>query len=505
MKYNIKVYNIQEDGQRKDANGNPHQEDSIFPAKDKATEKDRLFILCDGMGGHDAGEVASQTVCAAMSSSILAAQPDTEGPFTEEILQKGISDAFFALDDKDTGATKKMGTTMTALKLYSGGAMIAHMGDSRVYHIRPGRTAAETKILFQTRDHSLVNDLIAIGELTEEEARTSRQKNVITRAMQPHMDRRPKADIKFIPDEKDPDIKSGDYFYLCSDGMLEHMENEQLCYFFSESAGTDEEKVQKLISATLENRDNHTAIIVHILDVFLENIPTENSQETQQTAKAPKLMAEVHDEEEVQNNDSEINSGESSETEVDNFQKNAAASDFSHPIKSNSDAVMPAQSSIQHQQVADKYKQRDNPRKGLSIRSILAGFTIAVVVIGGFFGIRGCNKSDKEHGENNLEQIIPAKEANSSPHQAPNNRQPKEELTHQPDKPSQPSQSSNQASSAAANAATEFVDGSGHPNGSPIQTSIQTVTTTDPKQDATEAVSSDEDKINEVVNPGKKR
>lgn len=500
MKYNIKVYNIQEDGQRKDANGNPHQEDSIFPAKGKATEKDRLFILCDGMGGHDAGEVASQTVCAAMSSSILAAQPDAEGPFTEEILQKGISDAFFALDDKDTGAAKKMGTTMTALKLYNGGAMIAHMGDSRVYHIRPGKTAADTKILFQTRDHSLVNDLIAIGELTEEEAKTSRQKNVITRAMQPHMDRRHKADIKYIPDEKDPDIQSGDYFYLCSDGMLEHMENEQLCYFFSESAGSDEEKVQKLISATIENRDNHTAIIVHILDVLVENIPAENNHAAHHTAEAPKLMAEVHDEEDVQNNDCESNSSENPETvKVDN-QKRSPKTGFSQSKKSKADAVIPFQNSVQRQQATDNKQQRAKHGNGLNIKWIAAGFTLASVVFGGLFGIRGCKNFHKDTKADKQEQAIPAKEVNSSSPQSSIQRPPKEESTQQQDNPSQ---SSNQVSPTAANAATEFVEGSNRPNGSAIQTTIQAVITTDPKQDAEGAVSSDEDKINEVVNHGK--
>ncbi len=264
MKYRLRAYSIWDCGKRVDAEGKPHQEDSLFPAHNKATASDRLFILCDGMGGHDAGEVASATVCEAMSKSILSAHQDAEGAFSEEDFNKALADAFAALDAKDDGTSvKKMGTTMTLLKLHNGGDLIAHIGDSRVYHIRPGKTREETRIIFRTEDHSLVNELVKAGELTPEEARFSKQRNVITRAMQPHAEQRPKADI-----HTSGDIQPGDYFYLCSDGMLENMEDEQLCYFFSQEAGDDQRKVESLLKATRENRDNHSAILVHVLDVI---------------------------------------------------------------------------------------------------------------------------------------------------------------------------------------------------------------------------------------------
>lgn len=265
MKYKLKVYSIWEFGQRKDAEGNPHQEDSLYPPFGKATEADRTFILCDGMGGHDAGEVASATVCEAMSASIRNNGHDAAGVFTNEDLKAAIAAAFDALDRKDSGAEKKMGTTMTFLKFHNEGVTIAHMGDSRVYHIRPGKTGEETQILHETEDHSLVNDLVKIGELTREEARFSKQKNVITRAMQPKQERRPKADVYHTAD-----IKPGDYFYMCSDGMLEQpeMENGQvLKNIFSAQGGTDERRVEILRGATEENRDNHTAFIIRVEEV----------------------------------------------------------------------------------------------------------------------------------------------------------------------------------------------------------------------------------------------
>ena len=87
MKFKLKAYSIWEFGKRVDANGNPHQEDSLFPAHGEQQDSDRLFVLCDGMGGHDAGEVASATVCEAMGRSVMASVPDSEALFTDDMLK----------------------------------------------------------------------------------------------------------------------------------------------------------------------------------------------------------------------------------------------------------------------------------------------------------------------------------------------------------------------------------------------------------------------------------
>ena len=282
MKYKIETGSIWEFGQRKDEQGNPHQEDSIFPAHGKSQPSDRLFILCDGMGGHAAGEVASSTVCEAMSKSLLPLKPD----FAESDISTAVTAAYDSLDAIDNNAEgkNKMGTTMTCLVLHGGGATIAHMGDSRVYHIRPGKEREDTEILFQTRDHSLVNDLVAIGEITPEEAKTHPRKNVITRALQPHVENRQQADIRTIND-----IKPGDWFYLCSDGMLEQMDDSAIRFIFSDATGGMDKKLEMLTLATRENRDNHTAYLIHVLDV-----------ECQQSVKKPDnvlppLMGDVED------------------------------------------------------------------------------------------------------------------------------------------------------------------------------------------------------------------
>lgn len=404
MKYKLKVYSISEFGQRKDSQGNPHQEDSMFPEYGKQSDDDRLFILCDGMGGHDAGEVASATVCEAMSDSILNDGHDKEGVFTSEDFSDALNAAFDALDKKDSGAEKKMGTTMTFLKLHDKGAFIAHMGDSRVYQIRSGKTGEETQIVFQTEDHSLVNDLIKIGELTKEEARLSKQKNVITRAMQPNMGRRPKADVY-----ETSDIKSGDYFYLCSDGMLEQaeMENgESLKNIFSGMGGTDENKVQILKSVTENNRDNHTAFIIHIIDVMdpIEKIlPTVSDKEE----KVDKFAAIV--EEDQTSSDSAIVDNSS----VGSQESNTSPKTVDSSVSTESGSDLPTidkENKVSAIQDMKKRKGGVVPRFHspevkkiwpMVIRFLVAAIVVAAVIVG-ITSVKSCS-SEKD---NKLEEVF---------------------------------------------------------------------------------------------------
>ena len=171
MKFEIEAYNLQELGQR------ANQEDSLFPALGKVTSGDRLFVLCDGMGGHEKGEVASATVCEQISRTILS-QWRADEPLSDDLFRQALAAAYDALDAKDDGAERKMGTTMTFLCLHAKGATVAHIGDSRVYQLRPASKHSPAHIVFHTRDHSLVNDLVKIGEITEEEALHHPQKNV---------------------------------------------------------------------------------------------------------------------------------------------------------------------------------------------------------------------------------------------------------------------------------------------------------------------------------------
>lgn len=237
-----------------------NQEDALYPPFGVATAGDRLFLVCDGMGGHDHGEVASQTVAETIGRYIADRLP-TNALLSDALLADAIAEAYNQLDARDDAAdSKKMGTTLTLLCLHSGGATMAHIGDSRIYHLRPD----EHRILYQSRDHSLVVDLYLAGELSREEMGTYEGRNVITRAMQPHQERRCRADVAHTTD-----LRPGDYFLLCSDGILETLSNDQLIRLLAADA-TDKEKCQRLRQLTADHADNHTAYLIRILAVEAE-------------------------------------------------------------------------------------------------------------------------------------------------------------------------------------------------------------------------------------------
>lgn len=254
MAIRIKAYNIFETGKYR-----KNQEDCIFPTNCNGDTTERVFILCDGMGGHECGEVASKVVCGTMSECVIDNLEAEKR--AEEVIANGVNKALDILDQKDKGEVKKMGTTMVMLWLHDNAATVAHIGDSRLYQIRPEEgNAAATQIAYKTSDHSLVNDLVRLGEMTEEEARTSGQKNILTRAIMAKMDHRPKADVVRLTD-----IRKGDYFFICSDGMLDQIEDSNLKFIFSQAGVSDQQKVETLKGASLESRDNHSAHIIHIL------------------------------------------------------------------------------------------------------------------------------------------------------------------------------------------------------------------------------------------------
>lgn len=237
----------------------PNQEDALFPGAGKATTNHRIFMVCDGIGGHEKGEVASNCVAETIGEN-LADAPLCSIEEMKEYFQKALTLTYDTLDqlDADNTSRRKMGTTLTFLALCADGILIAHIGDSRVYQLRPG-----SGILFQTRDHSLVYDLIAAGELTEEEARTFPQRNIITRAVQPNQEYRARPTFDIITD-----LRPGDIFFLCSDGVIEKVENDELQDFLLADAPLDE-KLEKLRTCCLDRQthDNNTCYAIELSHV----------------------------------------------------------------------------------------------------------------------------------------------------------------------------------------------------------------------------------------------
>lgn len=233
------------------------QEDAIRPYAGSATTEDRLFVLCDGMGGSDDGEIASNTVADALvkyfNGSIIPNKV-----FSSEDFHKALSFAYNELDKKDNGKIlNKMGTTLCLLYTHTDGVFAAHIGDSRIYQIRP----SQRRIIYKSRDHSKIMDMMAIGAITPEQAKNAPYKNVVTRIMQP-LSVRDKAEECTLTD-----IKSGDYFLLCSDGVLENIEDSDIVNLFANSNLGDSQKREDLEKMCAINKDNHSAHIIHIKSV----------------------------------------------------------------------------------------------------------------------------------------------------------------------------------------------------------------------------------------------
>lgn len=254
-----------------------NQEDFIYPLNGRATSGDHLFIVCDGMGGHEHGEVASQTFTMALAE-YFDKHASGDEILPDKVLTDAIAYAYRKLDNMDNGNFKKMGTTLTLLYFHRGGVTAAHIGDSRIYHLRPGK-----RLLYVSRDHSLVFDLYQSGEISYGEMKTSLQKNVITRAVQPGEENRVKPDIIHITD-----VKPDDYFYMCSDGMLENMDNDDVFRLFS-TRDSDNAKRDRIIEATRGNQDNHSAYIIHVQDVVTEPIDGRKTVNEETTARCNAL------------------------------------------------------------------------------------------------------------------------------------------------------------------------------------------------------------------------
>lgn len=139
--------------------------------------------------------------------------------------------------------------------------MAAHLGDSRYYHIRP----QTNEIIYRSRDHSVGSFRFEAGEISFEELKTMKGKNVILRALLPHQDERDMPDIVHIKD-----IKPDDWFFMCSDGMLENMSDKELLNVLCNKDLSDEQKYNWLQTSTDDNQDNHSAYMIHISGVMNE-------------------------------------------------------------------------------------------------------------------------------------------------------------------------------------------------------------------------------------------
>ena len=223
-------------------------QDAYFAGK--ITDDAVFAVVCDGMGGANAGNVASELAVRHISEYVIRSYRDgMDMTDTEKTLKNAIVSANISLYDKavNNAELAGMGTTAVAAFVKDGTAVIAHVGDSRIYLVN-----GEIKQL--TRDHSVVQSLIESGKITPEDAKVHPRKNVITRALG--------AEENVAVDSDCLNLSNGDTLLLCSDGLTNFLDDKDILKVFQNN---DISAVaERLVEEANENGggDNITVVTV---------------------------------------------------------------------------------------------------------------------------------------------------------------------------------------------------------------------------------------------------
>lgn len=212
-----------------------------------------LYVIADGIGGHNSGEVASKMTVESISSSLKEISAYKNLDELEKDFVKAISDANKIVFDKAKNNPKmlNMGSTLTVLYKYNNSVLIGNVGDSRAYSI------TSSEICQLTEDDTLVNSLYKLGKITKDEAINHPKRNMITNAVGTDLI----IDINLIQ----YNYKPGEYILLCTDGLSDMVRDEEILSIFSSSKSL-EETSNSLLEKALEagGRDNITFIIIQL-------------------------------------------------------------------------------------------------------------------------------------------------------------------------------------------------------------------------------------------------
>lgn len=212
------------------------------------THDDKIFIVADGMGGHNAGEIASLEACRIVESYIL----QNDGNISD-VLREGVTKANrdIFIRAAENSSLSGMGTTIDACVIRGNKAHIAHVGDSRVYII------TKESIRKITKDHSIVGMMLDSGTITEEEAKNHPQRNYITRAVGSAMT----VDVDIVEEE----VHSGEWILMCTDGLTNMVPKDTIASVVVNSASVSD-GVSELVKKAKENGgdDNITAILLQV-------------------------------------------------------------------------------------------------------------------------------------------------------------------------------------------------------------------------------------------------
>ncbi len=237
-----------------------HNEDSVY-----ASVSHGIAVLADGMGGYNAGEVASGMTPALLASELGRAFTE-KPPYMIEVSGTWADIALQAQIAKTNAAVYKasqsqpqyegMGTTLVTAVFHNDCVTVAHIGDSRLYRLRGDEFAQIT------RDHSLLQEQIDRGLITPEQARTSNNKNLVTRALG--------IDPVVEPDIHEYEVRAGDIYLLCSDGLNDMVEDEEIAMTLRLLSANLELCAMQLVQLANDSggRDNVSVILVKVRRPF---------------------------------------------------------------------------------------------------------------------------------------------------------------------------------------------------------------------------------------------
>lgn len=224
-------------------------QDYVFCEENDIGSFPNLFIVADGMGGHRAGDTASRMCIEIVADSIRTT--DKRTPVSA--FEQAIDAANRAIYDESGRHVELsgMGTTMVAATVEEETAVIVNIGDSRLYHLRDHLRQI-------TVDHSLVEEMVRSGEIHKDEMRTHPNKNIITRALG--------TGSSVQPDCFEIEVKEGDVLLLCSDGLSNMLEDEQIEKILREHERDLGQAGQELIQQANEagGKDNISVILIEV-------------------------------------------------------------------------------------------------------------------------------------------------------------------------------------------------------------------------------------------------
>ena len=238
----MKVFSATDIGQKRSMN-----QDFIFTSEGPVGNLPNLFVVADGMGGHNAGDFASRYGESGLVESVR--KDKNFNPV--KILRNAIEAAnreIFSQAQMDP-AMAGMGTTTVVCTVVGGYAYVANVGDSRLY-------VAGSDLMQITQDHSLIAEMVRLGELTPEQGRNHPDKNIITRAVGTSEEVR----IDFF----DIKLEAGSQVLMCSDGLTNMVEDSRILEILKDTE--TENKVQKLIDEANANggKDNIAIVLVEM-------------------------------------------------------------------------------------------------------------------------------------------------------------------------------------------------------------------------------------------------